>query len=180
MTRSTELTPKKEGNCNVVATWPRHVISLIIISSDISLSLPIGLTYCFIPNGLFFWYTKFYSSIVGNRLSYIALLRSPLATISFVGQRSLHHHTLLGLISPPPLSSYNYWAVGFKMAIGWSRAFFGSYPQFRTRRVWWPIARFLRYSKYGTVGCRRLHSVLHMDLVGWLIQSLQEKSEVAR
>ena len=44
---STELAPKKEGNCNVVATWPRHVISLVITLNDIPLSPPIALTYHF-------------------------------------------------------------------------------------------------------------------------------------
>ena len=43
MTCSTELAPKKEGNCNVMATWPRHVISLVIISNNIPLSPPIHL-----------------------------------------------------------------------------------------------------------------------------------------
>ena len=33
--------------CNVVATWPRHVISLVITLNDIPLSPPIALTYHF-------------------------------------------------------------------------------------------------------------------------------------
>ena len=104
--------------------------------------------------------------------SYITLLRSPQAAIPFFGKCSLRHHTLLGLISPPRLLSYNYWAVGSKMVISWSRTFFGSYPQFGTRKVWWPIARLAGRSKYGTMGCRHFNSIMCMDLVGWLIWSL--------
>ena len=81
MTCSTKLAPKKEGNCNVVGTWPRHMILLIIISNDISLSSPIAFTHCLVPNGSLFWYTKPHSSIVENWLSYIALLGSAPATM---------------------------------------------------------------------------------------------------
>ena len=81
MTHSMELAPKKEDNCNVVAMWPCYVISLVIISNDILVSPPIALAYCLVPNGSFFWYTKSYLSIVGNWLSYIALLGSPPAAI---------------------------------------------------------------------------------------------------
>ena len=72
-----ELYPK----CNVVATWPCHVISLVIIPNNIALSPPIALTYYLVLDGSPFWYTKPHSSIVGNRLSYIALLRSLPAAI---------------------------------------------------------------------------------------------------
>ena len=44
---STEFTPKKKGNCNVVATWPCHVISLVITLNNILLSPPITLIYHF-------------------------------------------------------------------------------------------------------------------------------------
>ena len=81
------------NRCNVVATWPRHVISLIIISNNIPLSPLIAFTYRLVPDGSLFWYTKPYSSIVGNRLSYIALLRSPPAAIPFVEKRSLRYPT---------------------------------------------------------------------------------------
>ena len=94
MTRSTELTPKKEGNCNIVATWPRHVILLVIASNKIPLSLPIALTYCLVPDGSSFWYTKSHSSIVGNRLFYISLLKSPPAAIPFVGKHTSHFFQL--------------------------------------------------------------------------------------
>ena len=93
----------EEFKCNVIAMWFCHVISLVIISNNIPLNLPIALTYRLVPDGSPFWYTKSHTSIVGNWFSYIALLKSPPATIPFVGKRSLHHHTLLGLISLPPL-----------------------------------------------------------------------------
>ena len=102
MTSSTDLAPKKKGNCNIVATWPRHVISLVIISNNILLSLSIALTYCLIPDGSPFWYTKPHSSIVGNRLSYIALLKSLPAVISFIGKRSHRHPTIFLFIRQRP------------------------------------------------------------------------------
>ena len=58
-----ELVPKKEGNFNVVVTWPRHVILLVITLNDILLSLLIVLTYHFIPDGSSFWCIKPHSSI---------------------------------------------------------------------------------------------------------------------
>ena len=41
---STELAPKKKGNCNVVATWLRHVILLVITSNNIPLSPTVALS----------------------------------------------------------------------------------------------------------------------------------------
>ena len=70
-----------ENTCNIVATWPRYVISLVIIPNEIPLSPLIALTYCLVPDGSPFWYTKPHLSIVGNRLSYIALLGSAPAAI---------------------------------------------------------------------------------------------------
>ena len=64
-----------------MTTWPHHMISLVIIPNDISLSLPIALTYCLVPDGSPFQYTKSHLSIVGNWRFYIALLRSPPAAI---------------------------------------------------------------------------------------------------
>ena len=49
--------------CNVVATWPCHMISLVITLNDISLSPPIALTYHFDPDSLPFQCTKPHSSI---------------------------------------------------------------------------------------------------------------------
>ena len=127
---SMELTPKKEGNYNVVATWPCHVILLVITSNNILLSLPIALTYYFIPDGSLFWYTKSYSSIIKNCFLYTALLKSALAVILFVGKHTTRDYTLLGLISSllPPLLPYNHWVIGSKMAIDLSRDFFELYP----------------------------------------------------
>ena len=88
--------------CNVVATWPRHIILLVIISNNIPLSLPIALTYCLVFDCSPFWYTKPYLSIIENRFSYITLLKSPPAAISFVEKRFFCYHTLLELISPLP------------------------------------------------------------------------------
>ena len=48
-TRSSELAPKKEGNCNAVATK----ITWLHLSTGIPLSLPIAFTYQLIPIGLF-------------------------------------------------------------------------------------------------------------------------------
>ena len=95
MTHLTELAPKKEGNCNVVATWPCHVISLVIIPNDIPLSPPIALTYRLVPDGSLFWYTKPHSSIIGNRLSYIALFKSPAAAIPFVEKRTSRYPSVI-------------------------------------------------------------------------------------
>ena len=58
------------------------MISLVITSNDIPLSLLIALTYYLVPDGSPFRYTKSHLSIVGNRFSYIALLRSLPAAIS--------------------------------------------------------------------------------------------------
>ena len=71
------------------------MISLVIISNNIPLSLPIALTYCLVLDGSPFWYTKPHSSIVGNRLSYIALLRSPPAAIPFVGKRTSRYPSII-------------------------------------------------------------------------------------
>ena len=76
-----------------MATGSRRVIPLVIISNNISLSPPIALTYCLVPDGSPFQYTKPHSSIIGNRLSYIAVLRNPPAAISFVEKRSLCYLT---------------------------------------------------------------------------------------
>ena len=114
---------KKKGNCNVVATWFHHVISLVIPSNDIPLNLPIALTYCLIPDGSLFWYTKPHLSIIGNRLPILHcwevhkplshLLRSPLAAILFVGKRSLHYPTAV------LISTHQY-------PIDWDATFFDS------------------------------------------------------
>ena len=97
MTRSTELAPRKKSNCNVVATWPRYMISLIIISNNIPLSLPIALTYRLVPDGLPFQYTKFYSSIIKNQLFYIALLRNTPSVISLQFQYLLTNIPFVGM-----------------------------------------------------------------------------------
>ena len=85
-----------------MATWPCHVISLVIPSNDIPLSLPITLTYYLVPDGSSFWCTIPYSSIIGNCLSYIVLLKSPLAAILFVEKRSLRHPSILPFIGKQP------------------------------------------------------------------------------
>ena len=82
-------------NYNVVATWPRHVISLVIIPNNILLSPPIAYTYCLVPDGSPFRYTKPHSSIVGNWLSYIALLESPPAAIPFVEKRTSRYSSVI-------------------------------------------------------------------------------------
>ena len=48
-----------------------------------------------VSDGSPFRYTKPHSSIVGNRLSYIALLRSPPAAIPFVGKRTSRYPSVI-------------------------------------------------------------------------------------
>ena len=102
--------------CNVVATWPHHMISLIIISNNIPLSPPIALTYHLIPIGLHSWYTKLYPSIVGNWLSYITLLRSAPAIILLLRSAPsvivLCWNSLL-LFFLLFFLPYDHWAVGY-------------------------------------------------------------------
>ena len=76
---------------NVVATWLRHMISLVITFNDIPLSLPITLTYHLVPDDSPFWCTKPHLSIIGNWPSYIALLGSVPAVILFIGKRTGYH-----------------------------------------------------------------------------------------
>ena len=52
-----------------------YVILLVIVSNNILLSSPIALTYCLISNGSYFQYIKSDSSIIGNWLSFIVLLK---------------------------------------------------------------------------------------------------------
>ena len=78
-----------------LVTSSRHVISLVIIPNNITLSPPIALTYCLVSDGSPFQYTKPHSSIVGNWLSYIALLRSPPAAILFVGKRTSRYPSVI-------------------------------------------------------------------------------------
>ena len=53
-----------------------HIILLVIISNNISLSTLITLTYYLIFNGLFIQYTKPHLSIIRKWFSFIALLKS--------------------------------------------------------------------------------------------------------
>ena len=71
------------------------MILLVILSNNILFSPSIALIYHFVPDGSLFQYIKPHLSIVGNRLSYIALLKRVLAAISFVRKCSFHHPTLL-------------------------------------------------------------------------------------
>ena len=139
-----ELVPKKEGNSNIMAIWPCHVILLVISSNNIPLSLPIAFTYHLISDNSLFQYIKAYQSIIENCVFYIALLRSIPAVILFVEKHTIRHHILLRLTSSPLfflLPFYNYWAVGFKIAISWFKDFFRSCPQLRTKKTWWQITR---------------------------------------
>ena len=86
-----------ESYCNGMVTWPHHVISLVILTNNILLSLPIALTYHFVPDSSSFWYTKPHLSIVGNWLAYITLLRSAPATILFVLKCFLRHLTTVSI-----------------------------------------------------------------------------------
>ena len=64
-------------DCNAMATK----ITWLHLSTGIPLSLPIAFTYQLIPTGLHSQYIKPYLYIVGNRFSFIALLKrtSPLS-----------------------------------------------------------------------------------------------------
>ena len=86
--------------CNVMTIWPYCIISLVIISINIPLSPFNALTYHHFSDGSLFWYTKSHLSIVGNRLSYISLLKSVYATIWFVGKRSLYYPTAVLIPTP--------------------------------------------------------------------------------
>ena len=114
--RSTEFAPKKEGNCNFVATWPRHLILLVIPPNNIPQSPLIALTYRF--DGSPFWYTKPHLFIVENWLSYIVLLGSApfvillqfwflLITISFIETRLFFIQIYCN--SDHPTKSCNWW-----------------------------------------------------------------------
>ena len=92
------------------------MISWVIIFNDIPPSPPIVLTYCLVPDSSPFWYIKPHSSIVGNRLSYIALLKSAPAAILFVEKRFFHHPTAVLILT------YKYpvcWDSTFFIRIRW-------------------------------------------------------------
>ena len=74
-----------------MATWPRHVALIVIISNNISLSPPIAIINHLVSDNSPFWYTKLHLSIIKNQPSYIELLRSALAIILFVGKRISYH-----------------------------------------------------------------------------------------
>ena len=56
----------KKNDCNIVTTWPYHVILLVFISNNISLNLLIAFTYYHICIGLYSWDIKLYLSIMRN------------------------------------------------------------------------------------------------------------------
>ena len=99
--------------------------------------------------------------------------------LTFLIDQTLHPSSyLLGFTSPPsspPLPLYNYWAVGYT-------SLFQIKPLVGTRKAWWPSVRLAGCSKYGHYGKSTSWFIvyLHMDLVGWLIWSLWEKSEALR
>ena len=115
MTCLTELAPKKESNCNVVAMWLHHVISLVIISNDILLSPLIALNHYLVSDSSPFRYTKPHSSIVGNWLSYIALLRSAPAAISPSSYCSFDSYSLTSHLLGLNLSSSG--SVGIRITL---------------------------------------------------------------
>ena len=142
-----------------------HVISFVITSNDILLSPPIALTYHLVPDGSFFWYIKPHLSVVEKCTS-----RYP------IGWKTLHPSSyLLRLTSSPPFlppSLYNYWTAGYT-SLFWIKPLVG------TRKAWWPSARLAGRSKYGNCGKSTSQFIVYLciDLVGWLIRSLWEKSE---
>ena len=145
-----------------------HVILLVITSNNIPPSPPIALAYHLVLDDSPFQYTKPYLSIIEKRTSRYLICWETL-------HLSLY---LLGFTSPPsppPLLPYDYWAVGYT-------SLFRIKPPVGTRRAWWPSAWLAGRSKYGHYEklTSRFIVYLYMDLVGWLIQSLWEKSEALR
>ena len=142
-----------------------HVISLVITFNDIPLSLPIALAYHLVPDGSLFWYTKPHPSNIEKRISRYPICWEALYPSSY----------LLGFTSPPPpplFPPYNYWVVGYTSLL-WIK------PPVRTRKTWWPSVRFAGRSKYGHCGKSMSWFIVYLriDLVGWLIRSLWEKSK---
>ena len=141
------------------------MILLVITSNNILLSPLIAFAYHLVLDGSLFWYTKPHPSIVEKCTSRYPIYWKALHPLLY----------LLGFTSfslPPLLLPYNYWAVGYT-SLFWIK------PPVETRRAWWPSARLTRRSKYGHCGksTSRFIVYLRMDLVGWLIRSLWEKSE---
>ena len=93
-----------------MAIWPYYLISLVIISSNIPLNLPIALIYHLVPNDSSFWYIKPHLSIVRNWFSYIVLLGSASAAISFIEKRFFRYLTMV-LISTH--QHFIYWDATF-------------------------------------------------------------------
>ena len=71
-----------------------YMILLIIISNNILLSPSIAFTYHLITNNLFIKYTKFYLSIIENRLFFIVLLKSTLACHLTIVLISTHQYAI--------------------------------------------------------------------------------------
>ena len=68
-----------------MATWPHHIISLIITSNNILLSSSIAIIYYLILDGLLFQYTKPYLSIVEKCTSRYLICWESLPLISYCG-----------------------------------------------------------------------------------------------
>ena len=102
-----------------MATWPHHVISFVIPPNNILLNLPIALTYCL--DSSLFWYTKSHSSIVENRPSYIALLKSPQAAIPFVEKPTSRYLICWEALPPSSYCSFNSYS---QYPVCWDSTFF--------------------------------------------------------
>ena len=141
------------------------MISFVITSNNILLSSPIAFAYHLVPDGLPFWYIKPHLSIVEKRTRLY-----PIYWEAFYLTSYLLGFTFLPL--PPSLPPYDYWAVGYT-SLFWIKSPVG------TRRAWWPSVRLARRSKYGHCGKSTSRFIVYprMNLVGWLIQLLWEKSE---
>ena len=73
------------------------MISLVIISNNISLNLFIAFIYHFIINNLFFQYNKYYLFIVRNCFFYITLLKNILVIILYIEKYIICYYILWGL-----------------------------------------------------------------------------------
>ena len=142
-----------------------HVILLVITSNNIPLSPSIALAYHLVPDGSPFQYTKLHPSVVEKCISRYPICWEALHPSSY----------LLGLTSPPPpppLPPYDYWVVGYPSLL-WIK------PPVGTRKAWWPSVWLTECSKYKHYRKSTSWFILYLriNLVGWLIRSLWEKSE---
>ena len=142
-----------------MATWPCHVILLIITSNDIPPSPPIALTYYLVSDDSPFWYTKPHSSIVGNRFPILHYWKSPPAAILFIEKPTSCY--LICLEALPP-SSY----CGFNIYSPTSHLLGCNLPWFNSVRIW------ITFYSLTTVSWWRIHQSIPQP--GWWLAMWQK------